>query len=281
MIAKCWFTKSRFYKRYMYKSSLLILLLFLGVRAMTQEYISTDLFAAVNSKVSADKNVTRGTTLSLSMSELNRIFLARPAKLMLQIPFEGASMALELEQYQPLSNSFQVTVATSNAKSTWYPYEAGVFFRGHISNKQHSFVAVSFFNDEFSAVLADDRGNITIAAQKRPGSPGDEYIMQRAADADLPFTMKCDATEDAISIGQVLRGLQNASTAAVGCPVDIYVEADQAAYVSSGSNVTKTVNFVAAVMNAVSVIYLNENIILQLREVKVWTTSDPYAGNND
>ncbi|CAN5815024.1 hypothetical protein BH11BAC3_BH11BAC3_36320 [soil metagenome] len=265
----------------MKKQAFIILLFLFGTQAFAQQYISTGLFTLMASKPGIVKNKINGTELSMSMVELNRIFLAQPAKMSLQVPFEGAILDLDLEKYQPLSNAFQVTVSTPNEKSTWYPYDGGLFFHGHIHNKQHSLVAISFFRDELSAVLADDRGNITITAQQKPGSSADEYIIKRASDANLPFTMKCDAIADAGSAGQSLRGLQSSGTAAVGCPVDIYVEADHAAYVANGSNVTKTVNFVATVMNGVAAVYLNENIVLQLREVKVWTTNDPYVAIND
>lgn len=270
-----------YYKRYMTNKYFFIILLLLGNQLVAQQYTSSTLF----SKNTANRNLTgtkpKGTQLSISKSELHKIYQARPASLILQIPFEGSNIELQLEQYEPLSKAFQVTVATAPGKTSWYPYEGGLFFKGTIANKKHSLVAVSFFNDEFSGVLADDRGNISIGHPNKAGAANDDYIIFRAADADLPFTMKCDAPDDAVSTMNLQQGLRGAGTVAIGCPVDMYVEADNAAYISNGSNVTKTVNFVAAVMNAVALVYLNENIILQLREVKVWATADPYVAIND
>jgi hypothetical protein len=261
---------------------LLITLVLISGKLLSQEFTSAKLFSIDNKKtLTENKVVQKGTSLTLSPDELNKIFLARPAKLNLQVPFEGKIMTLELERFNPLSNAFQVTVATAGGKTVNYPYEEGLFFRGKIKNDNKSFAGISFFRDEVAGVIADGKSNISIGAVKQNGVAANDYLIYRNIDANLPTTINCSTDNaDPVSI-QYQKPVQNLNTNAVGCPVDIYVEADFATYTSNGNNISKTVNFVATIMNAVAIVYLNENITLQLREVKVWTVSDPYTGIPD
>lgn len=260
---------------------LFFILLIITANASAQKFISNSLFSTHNGKIILNEMVGKGTALSLSNNELNRIFLNKPAKLDIQIPFEGKTLILELERYYPLSNAFQVTISTLTEKSGWYPYEEGLFFRGKIKDERKSFAALSFFKEEVTGVIADVKSNITIGSLKNNGIPTNNYIMYRDKDASAPFAVKCLTAENENILSQTKKELKVLNANTIGCPVDIYVEADYAAYLSNGSNITKTVNFVATIMNAVSVVYLNENITLQLREVKVWTSNDPYTGIPD
>ena len=264
------------------KKNLIFIFTFLFTsNAIAQKLVSASLFSIDHSKPIFDNIARRKTSLSISNKEINRIFASKPGQLDLQIPFEGKMMLLKLERYYPLSKAFQVTVSTPSGKSEWHPYEEGLFFRGTVQNERKSFVAVSFFNHEFAGVIADEKSNITIGAIKQNGFVSNDYVIYRSTDAVTPFTLNCaSVVANNIPIPQQ-RPVQNNTTATIGCPVDVYVEADHALYVANGSDVNNTVDFVATVMNGVSVVYFNENISLQLREVKVWTTADPYATTND
>ncbi|MEO6719973.1 MAG: M12 family metallo-peptidase [Ferruginibacter sp.] len=264
------------------KRNLVFILPFLFTsNAIAQKVVSASLFSIDLSKPGFDKIVRKRTTLSISYREINRILVSKPTQLELEIPFEGKILSMQLERYYPLSKAFQVTISTPTGNSEWYPYEEGLFFRGTVKNQNKSFAAVSFFNGEFAGVISDEKSNIAIGAVKQNGLPSNDYIIYRSTDAIVPFILNC-ATDDANNIpAPQHRPLQANTTTTIGCPVDVYVEADHALYLANGSNVSNTVNFVATVMNGVSVVYLNENISLQLREVKVWTTADPYVGLSD
>jgi|GEM_PF-6251078 len=265
----------------MKRNILFFILLIITANATAQKIISNSLFSPDNSKTILNNVVSKGAALSISNKELNRIFLNKPANLDIQIPFEGKTLILELERYYPLSNAFQVTISTLTEKSEWYPYEEGLFFRGKIKNESKSFAALSFFKEEVTGVIADVKSNITIGSLKNNGIPTNNYIMYRNKDAGAPIAIKCLTTENENILSQTKKELNVLNANAIGCPVDIYVEADYAAYLSNGRNIRNTVNFVATIMNAVSVVYFNENITLQLREVKVWTGNDPYTAIPD
>lgn len=68
------------------------------------------------------------------------------------------------------------------------------------------------------------------------------------------------------------------SVQSVSCePVQIYLEADYAIYTAQSSNMTTATNFVNALFAQVAVLYSNENIDIQLSELVIWNTADPYV----
>ncbi len=62
-----------------------------------------------------------------------------------------------------------------------------------------------------------------------------------------------------------------------GCRVvQIYFEADYKLFQEKGSSVQNTVNYVTALFNQVALLYANEQINVQLSQIKVWNAPDPY-----
>ena len=66
------------------------------------------------------------------------------------------------------------------------------------------------------------------------------------------------------------------ATARTNETVKIYVECDYHLYEANRGNAQQTADFAAGLFNVVSAIYANENIKVEVAEIKVWTTPDPY-----
>ena len=58
--------------------------------------------------------------------------------------------------------------------------------------------------------------------------------------------------------------------------VEVYVECDYDLFKANGSSVQNTINFTTDLFNVVSAIYAIDDIDVQLSEIKVWDTADPY-----
>lgn len=62
-----------------------------------------------------------------------------------------------------------------------------------------------------------------------------------------------------------------------GCRlVQIYFEADYKLFQEKGSSVQNTVNYVTSLFNQVALLYANEQINVQISQIKVWNAPDPY-----
>lgn len=58
--------------------------------------------------------------------------------------------------------------------------------------------------------------------------------------------------------------------------VQIYFEADYKLFQEKGSSIQNTVNYVTALFNQIALLYANEQINVQISQIKVWNTPDPY-----
>ncbi|WP_373513917.1 M12 family metallo-peptidase, partial [Persicitalea sp.] len=74
-----------------------------------------------------------------------------------------------------------------------------------------------------------------------------------------------------------VQGNSTARTTAEGCrKVGIYMEADYTLYQNWGSDVAHITNQIAAIFNNVATLYANEGVTIELSELKIWDTQDPY-----
>jgi hypothetical protein len=158
-----------------------------------------------------------------------------------------------------------------------------LYYRGRISGKPGSFAAISIFNNEIIGVLADkENGNYVIGTIKdAEGRPTNQHIIYKEKDLLIRNTIGCDTDDkdlvdphDHSPLPQF--NLPNANVQYVGCPVSVYVEADNSIYTANASNTINVGNYVTGVFNVLATIYNNENIHTHIREIKVWTVADPY-----
>lgn len=62
--------------------------------------------------------------------------------------------------------------------------------------------------------------------------------------------------------------------------VNVFVECFDSLYINRSSNRQQTINFVYELFNSVATGYFNEQINIQITTINVWTTMDPYRGDN-
>lgn len=68
-----------------------------------------------------------------------------------------------------------------------------------------------------------------------------------------------------------------AGAAVGGDPVKIFFEIDNQLYKDKGSSVANVVTYITTIFNRVQSLYANENVNVQIAEIFVWDTLDPYA----
>lgn len=62
--------------------------------------------------------------------------------------------------------------------------------------------------------------------------------------------------------------------------VNIFVDCFDSLYQWRGSNTQQTINYVYELFNHVSTAFVNEQVNIQITTINVWTTADPFRGNN-
>ncbi len=235
---------------------------------------------AQNQKLFINKGVRNGSIsdaikvaekLEINKSYLNQLFQNKAEFIEIEIPFSKEPITLILKKVKLLSNNFEVILSSTLEA---YNYEQGYYLQGTIKEYKNSIAAISIFNNHLGGIVSfnGDNYNLTIANNYTDYNTKD-YLLY----ADKNFTLQrpqCYTVDEANSNINLSTPI-NRSSAAIGCPIDIYFEAANAIYTAQGNNIQNVMNYVTTFFNAVQALYANENLLIQIREVKVWNTVDP------
>ncbi len=213
--------------------------------------------------------VTRATKLKLDRSILKTLYAEKPAELRLAIPIENETIIIKLKSAQLFRKNFEVILSSTLET---YSYIPGYYLQGTVEGEEHSMAAISIFDDFAGGVISykGDNYNLVIANNSNDHT-SDDYLVY----ADRNFRgqrPKCFTEDDKASIS--IDPGSARSAAIVGCPVDIYFETGYEMLESQGT-VQQVMNYLTILFNAEQLIYFNEDIIMQIREIKVWNTAEP------
>lgn len=207
-------------------------------------------------------NLKSSKTLQIDKVKLSRLYKSKPNTLTLNLPNSGNPFKVDLFKVEILTEDFKIR--TSSGKNI--EFREAIFYRGAIRGDTNSIVSVSIFNDNLSAVISNKEGNWDL------GKFGDteDYIIYNTNELQIPF--ECSTNESRIQ-SQSPISEQSVS----GCrTLRVYIECDFDLYTKRGSSIPNVSTFVTGLFSQVATVYANENIPIQLSEIFVWTTTDPY-----
>ena len=221
--------------------------------------------------------VSDGILLELKKSALTDFWKSQLPSVNLKIPVnEVAAIELDLVRVDILTDDF--TLITDDGRTIKGMKDQGIFYRGIVNGDVSSLASVSVFEDNVRIMVGDDDGNYIVGEMEELG----EHILyndQRLVEAN-PFACSVD---DSLIPGRKLRKTPTTSRSRSsnmnGC-VPIYVEADYQTFQDLGSE-ELVGNYVASLVNESATLFSAESISIELSQVKVWTTTDPYAGINN
>ena len=234
---------------------------------------TVDLFDNIHTGTDKARFVEGATYFSLNEKVLTQIHQQKLETITLQIPF-GASKKLEanLQKVNFLTDDFKVTVQSEGSDNT-LSYSPSLFYRGAISGVKDAMVTINFFQESMTGVLSLNGENYNIGQYGAVDSETYVLYQERNLNASNPFNC---STEDLKEI-VVTRGggSGNASERSKNL-VEVYVECDYDLFKANGSSAQKTTDFATGLFNVISAIYAIDDIDVQLSEIKVWSSADPY-----
>ncbi|UEG49642.1 M12 family metallo-peptidase [Ferruginibacter lapsinanis] len=254
------------------KFSLVICLItiFLSSHAQTQE-----LFAYSGKyKGKPTENISGATKLTLNRSVLDLLNKNLKDSVQLSLPYKNnQTLVLNLHKVNLFSYNNADVVLASSLKQ--YQYKPGYYLQGKIAGQSKSLVAISIFEKSVGGVLSVNGENYTLSIANTIGDyETDNYIIY----ADKQYTgakIQCFTSDDnGKSISLENLKARPAGTY-VGCPVNINFELSYSIYDGAGRSVQNALNYFTILFNGIQAIYANENILAQIREVKVWDVIDP------
>ncbi|HKR05475.1 MAG TPA: fibronectin type III domain-containing protein [Bacteroidia bacterium] len=241
-------------------------------------FARTELFS-VNSATSKQSNqmkstVADATVLQFSSKDAQNIVSAKPAFLNFIIPTNSGNN-IELQLYR--SNIFtpDFTLVTSGNNGQPVPYSGGAHYWGIIKGDNSSLAAVSIFDNEVMGIISSTgEGNLVLGKIENDAAGNHILYNDRnlnAAPGTDCFTANDNETYDALD-------LQNSNKVLSNC-IRLFWEVDFDIYTGKGS-VANAANYVTAVFNQSAIIYANDAIPVELSEIFVWNTTDPYTSTS-
>jgi Metallo-peptidase family M12 len=202
---------------------------------------------------------------------LSQMERTKPTFVAFSIPVsDNETMVLELILMDIFGDKFKVM----NAQNQTVNVSKGVFYKGVIKGDDNSVVSLSLSNGELGGIISNDNGNYILGKIKNASN----YIFYN--DRELLEKSKFDCGVEETVEHHVEETRQMALSESLVCssrPIQIYMEADNSIYTAQGSNITTSTAFVNALFGQVAVLYPNEGITVQLSQLKIWDTADPYA----
>jgi len=211
------------------------------------------------------------------------LFAAKPAGIDFTFLFENKEWIIELEPGNIFSEGFFVTTGSDSSGKISYTQEA-IHYRGKIKGKPGSFAAVSILPDQVVGIVSDESGNINIGAiNTAEARIAHEHIIYREKDLLVAPQFECGSSRETpaanTGIPFPVFNLGTSTTGVVNVePVDIYFETDYMTYVNNSSSVSNVVNYVTALFNVISGVFINDSVNIKLSAIKVWDVPDPYVG---
>ncbi len=256
---------------------------FLLMTCLLSAQVVSDLFELQTAQNRKHNQVAPGhESFSIKKERLSSLHRLSPAGFELSIPSLRKAMKLTLKKVNITANDFSVIEELpGGSRRTITNYKDGVFYQGTIDGEEKSFATLSLFGDQVVAVIADQQGNQVLSPlQNEVGRATDEYVLYKETDLTIKNPFKC-YTEEIEANAVTTRPSGNTPVIQdnfVGAPIDIYFECDYHLYQQQGSNTTNVINYVLAFFNSVQNIFANESVKVQISQIKVWTTPDPYVG---
>ncbi|GGD41294.1 hypothetical protein GCM10011514_01680 [Emticicia aquatilis] len=244
------------------------------VRKNNNKFSEENFIQSSNNNVNQSE-LKKGTTVSIDVSKLTDLWQRPRPTLVLSLPIAGRStpITVELARIQVTTTNFKVSSSSTlnqNPKT-----DEGVHYRGIVKGDTESVAAISIYKNEVRGFIADKTGKYEIGKLKDKSS---DHIIYN--ERDLTSTQPFACGTNPVTPKKTIRTSnlkESASITGIGCKtVTVYFECDYQMYLDNGSNVTNVTNYVTSFFNQVATLYQNENIDIQISEIYVWTTPDPY-----
>ncbi|MFN8310580.1 MAG: M12 family metallo-peptidase [Chitinophagales bacterium] len=162
----------------------------------------------------------------------------------------------------------------TSGENNFNPNAKALYYHGTLRGIPGSVAAISFFeNDIVGIISTPDEGNFVIGKLGDINSTDYIFYNERFLKISNPF--RCNG---ALQPQHLHKSDRSVPAGPYSCKtIRLYYETDSLLYKSKSKSVTNVVNFVTSMFNSIATLYLNEGLHVQLSQVYVWTTKDPYS----
>ena len=228
------------------------------------------LFQIDSSNIGQGDFVDNAVFMTLNKEVLQLIRHSQLDELDAVIPFEnGQRLTLALKKESFLAKDFKIQVQEHSCITT-LPYTPALFYSGKVKGIPNTLVALNFFEEEISGIISINGDNYNIGRYERGGK--DSFVLYKEKNLDIPNPFEC-STKDPASI-QI--GKTSSSRSGNTNKVRLYVECDHFIYQHMNKNTPRVAAYATGLLNIIATIYRKESIELEISEIKIWSSPDPY-----
>ncbi len=212
---------------------------------------------------------------NLQPAQMKDLLAARPKTLRFQLQdLDGNPLTLMLIR-QELFGVESRLLRSDGAEATVLNSD-GLFYRGVVAEYPGSLTAMSFFQDEIIGVVSlPHLGNLVFGKLEGLGNEPEESISHIFyADKDLlqKPEFHCGAPDAA-----PLAAISPDTIYTNRCKtVKLFLECDYKLYQDKNRSVTNVKNYMTGLFNVIKTLYFNEEINMEISDIMVWTTQDPF-----
>lgn len=219
--------------------------------------------------------------LEVNESVLSGLMRSKPEFIQCTLPVPGSEFIQVLLERQEVFGADSRIITQDDPIG--HPLTGGVYYRGILQDDSESFAAISFVNDEIIGVFSNQElGNLVLGKTQSNGSgtrslDKSHYIYQESA---LPQRNPFQCGMDDLHLPLISKNLDIAaaeSTFPSKCKaVKIFLECSNRLYTDRGSSQAAVTAYMTGLFNVVKALYANENVVIEISDIMVWTTADPY-----
>jgi len=227
--------------------------------------------------------VSEASFLMIDKSALRDVNISKPENINFRLKdADGKDMEVELVNVELIPNNFKIKVIGSKGVS-YQDFKGGLYYRGIIKGDNNSTATLSIFENNVIGIFSSDNGNYVLGSVKNESNQlTDEYIFYNDRDVTDKPDFVCGVGDSYNSkyyrgsVNNTITGNNRGTTS----PVGIYFVCDYRMYLDNGSNINNVAQFVTGAFNHVKTLYLNEQLTVEISDIGVYDSPDPYVNLN-
>ncbi|MCC6816446.1 MAG: T9SS type A sorting domain-containing protein [Saprospiraceae bacterium] len=202
----------------------------------------------------------------------------KPDYLKLQIPLaDQSTQTLFLAKVKLYDETAKLTTQDDH---NGISLREGVFYQGVLQDDEQSIAAISIFNNEVMGVISNNKyGNIVIGRKQsliKENERSHVIYLESKLPIKNPFTCAVDeihhqSSQSMATMATAQNTFPNACKA-----VKVYLECANRMYTDRQNSKTQVEIYITGAFNVVKALYAAESVNIEISEIKVWTTPDPY-----
>ncbi|MGB5024818.1 MAG: hypothetical protein WBO44_05670, partial [Saprospiraceae bacterium] len=228
------------------------------------------------------KSMPGSSFSTLQNTAIQEVLTKAPAYLQFELQ-DGHQQKLELLLIRQDIYSPDAGVISSDRPDLREPMpQQALFYRGIIQNRPGSFAAITISGSEIMGVLSiPEKGNLVLGKLIPQNSvtenePAHVLYYENELPVNSGFQCGSDALPESPKNIQNLQFAPDSLFDNACKSIKVFLECDYRMYTDRNSQRNQVTTYISGLFNVVKTLYYNEYITLEISEIFVWTTPDPF-----